>query len=435
MKKLLISSILVLSLSIFLFAKDKNSTQSIEQTRFESLTKLTKVIGTVEKYYVDDLKLQEIIDKALKGLMQELDAHSSYLDKKASNEMSISTAGEFGGLGITVGMRDGALTVISPIDDTPAYKAGVKAGDIILKIDNNSTLGITLDEAVNSMRGKPKTDISITVVRKGESKPIEIKMQRDIIKVQSVFAKTIENEELLYIRVSSFDAKVTDELHKAIKNNPNTKGIILDLRNNPGGLLGQAIGVVDTFVRNGVIVSQKGRDKDAQEKFEANKFTFKSDLPLVVLVNEGSASASEIVSGALQDHKRAIIIGEKTFGKGSVQAVLPINDDKSENIKLTIAKYYLPSGRTIQAEGVTPDIIAMAGKVTQDEDGALRIKEADLKRHLEGELTKVDKKVKDETKSIKNENKKQISKDELMEDNQLNTSLAILKSLVIMNIF
>ncbi|OCL87560.1 Carboxy-terminal processing protease CtpB precursor [Aliarcobacter thereius] len=435
MKKLLISSMILLSLSISLLAKENQNTQVSEQTRFESLTKLTKVIGTVEKYYVDDLKLQEIIDKALKGLMQELDAHSSYLDKKASNEMNISTAGEFGGLGITVGMRDGALTVIAPIDDTPAYKAGVKAGDIILKINNDATLGITLDEAVSQMRGKAKTDITITVVRKGEQKPIEIKMQRDIIKVKSVFSKTIEDENLIYIRISSFDAKVTDELQKAIKNNPNVKGIILDLRNNPGGLLGQAIGVVDTFIRNGLIVSQKGRDKESHEKFEANKFSFKTDLPLVVLVNEGSASASEIVSGSLQDHKRAIIIGEKTFGKGSVQAVLPINDEKTENIKLTIAKYYLPSGRTIQAEGVTPDIIASSGSVTQDEDSAFRIKEADLKRHLEGELTKVDKRVKDEEKSIKNENKKDISKEDLLKDNQLNTALGILKSLIIMNKF
>lgn len=433
MKKLIITSFLSLFLTISLFAKEKNETATSDQTRFESLTKLTKVIGTVEKYYVDDIKLQEIIDKALKGLMQELDAHSSYLDKKASNEMSITTAGEFGGLGITVGMRDGALTVISPIDDTPAYKAGVKASDIILKIDDKATLGMTLDEAVSIMRGKPKTDISITVVRKGELKPIEIKMQRDIIKVQSVFAKTVEDEELLYIRISSFDAKVTEELQKAIKNNPNAKGIILDLRNNPGGLLGQAIGVVDLFVKSGTIVSQKGRDKESEEKFEATKFGFKSDLPLVVLVNEGSASASEIVSGSLQDHKRAVIIGEKTFGKGSVQAVLPINDEQTENIKLTIAKYYLPSGRTIQALGVTPDIIASAGKVTQDEDSAFKIKEADLKRHLEGELDKVDKKSKNDSKSSKNDSNKIVSKEELLNDNQLNTSLAILKSLIIMN--
>lgn len=320
MNKLLIATSIAFVLSQNIFAKE--APVENEQTRFESLSKLTKVIGTVEKYYVDDIKLQEIVDKALKGLMQELDAHSSYLDKKASKEMSIATSGEFGGLGITVGMRDGALTVISPIDDTPAFKAGVKSGDIILKINETSTIGITLDEAVNMMRGEPKSDIKLTIVRKGDNKPLEIAMKRDIIKVQSVFAKKIEGENLLYLRISSFDTKVTNDLEKAIKENKDVKGIVLDLRNNPGGLLNQAIGVVDLFVKNGVIVSQKGRDASDEEKFEASKFGTKTDLPLVVLVNEGSASASEIVSGALQDHKRAILVGEKTFGKGSVQTVL-----------------------------------------------------------------------------------------------------------------
>ncbi|MCT7491987.1 S41 family peptidase [Aliarcobacter cryaerophilus] len=431
MNKLLIATSIAFVLSQNIFAKE--APVENEQTRFESLSKLTKVIGTVEKYYVDDIKLQEIVDKALKGLMQELDAHSSYLDKKASKEMSIATSGEFGGLGITVGMRDGALTVISPIDDTPAFKAGVKSGDIILKINETSTIGITLDEAVNMMRGEPKSDIKLTIVRKGDNKPLEIAMKRDIIKVQSVFAKKIEGENLLYLRISSFDTKVANDLEKAIKENKDVKGIVLDLRNNPGGLLNQAIGVVDLFVKNGVIVSQKGRDASDEEKFEASKFGTKTDLPLVVLVNEGSASASEIVSGALQDHKRAILVGEKTFGKGSVQAVLPIDNEKTENIKLTIAKYYLPSGRTIQAEGVTPDIIASAGKVVQSEENGLKIKEADLKKHLEGELNKVDDKLKAEEKAVKDETKKIISKDDLQNDNQLNTSLAVLKSLIIMN--
>ena len=429
MKRLFLASALTLVISQTLFAKEEVVP---EQTRFESLSKLTKVIGTVEKYYVDDIKLQEIVDKTLKGLMQELDAHSSYLDKKASKEMAIQTQGEFGGLGITVGMRDGALTVISPIDDTPAFKAGVKASDIILKIDNKSTINMTLDEAVSLMRGNPQTDISITVVRKGESKPIEIKMKRDIIKIQSVFAKTIENENLLYLRVSSFDTKVTEDLEKIIAANKNVKGFILDLRNNPGGLLSQAIGVVNLFVDSGVIVSQKGRSAEDEEKFEAVASKMKTKLPLVVLVNEGSASASEIVSGSLQDHKRAIIIGEKTFGKGSVQAVLPIDNEKTENIKLTIAKYYLPSGRTIQAEGVTPDVTAYAGKVTQNDDNSFKIKEADLKKHLEGELEKT-KEVKKEEKAVIDENKKIITKEDVLGDNQLNTSIAILKSLIIMN--
>ena len=429
MKRLFLASALTLVISQTLFAKEEVVP---EQTRFESLSKLTKVIGTVEKYYVDDIKLQEIVDKTLKGLMQELDAHSSYLDKKASKEMAIQTQGEFGGLGITVGMRDGALTVISPIDDTPAFKAGVKASDIILKIDETSTINMTLDEAVNLMRGKPQTDIVITVVRKGELKPLAIKITRDIIKIQSVFAKKIQNEDLLYLRVASFDTKVTEDLEKIIAENKNVKGFILDLRNNPGGLLSQAIGVVDLFVDKGVIVSQKGRNPEDEEKFEASALNTKSKLPLVVLVNEGSASASEIVSGSLQDHKRAIVIGEKTFGKGSVQAVLPIENDRSENIKLTIAKYYLPSGRTIQATGVTPDVVVNSGKVIQDDADKFKIKEADLKKHLEGELEKV-KEVKKEEKAILDENKKELTSQDVLEDNQLNTSIAILKSLIIMN--
>ena len=429
MKRLLLASALSLVVSQNLFA---NEEVVPEQSRFESLSKLTKVIGTVEKYYVDDIKLQEIVDKALKGLMQELDAHSSYLDKKASKEMTIQTQGEFGGLGITVGMRDGALTVISPIDDTPAFKAGIKASDIILKIDNTSSINMTLDEAVNLMRGKPQTDITLTIVRKGELKPLEIKMKRDIIKIQSVFSKTIENEDLLYLRVSSFDTKVTEDLEKIIASNKNVKGFILDLRNNPGGLLSQAIGVVDLFVDKGVIVSQKGRSAEDEEKFEATLLGTKTKLPVVVLVNEGSASASEIVSGSLQDHKRAVVVGEKTFGKGSVQAVLPIENDRSENIKLTIAKYYLPSGRTIQATGVTPDIIVNSGKVTQDEDDKFKIKEADLKKHLEGELEKVSE-VKKEEKAILDENKKVVTSEDILADNQLSTSIAILKSLIIMN--
>jgi carboxyl-terminal processing protease len=430
MKKLLLASTLTLVLSQALFSKEEVVVP--EQSRFESLSKLTKVIGTVEKYYVDDIKLQEIVDKSLKGLMQELDAHSSFLDQKASKEMNVQTQGEFGGLGITVGMRDGALTVISPIDDTPAFKAGIKALDIILKIDDISSINMTLDEAVNLMRGKPKTDIVLTIVRKGETKPLEIKIQRDIIKIQSVFSKTIEKEELLYLRVASFDANVTEDLEKIINENKDKKGFILDLRNNPGGLLSQAIGVVDLFVDKGIIVSQKGRTAEDEEKFEASSSNTRTKLPLVVLVNEGSASASEIVSGSLQDHKRAIIIGEKTFGKGSVQAVLPIDNERTENIKLTIAKYYLPSGRTIQAVGVTPDIISSAGKVTQAEDNGFKIKEADLKKHLEGELEKVSE-VKKEVKVLENETKKVITGEDILEDNQLNTSIAILKSLIIMN--
>lgn len=428
---------ITLSLLTFTLIANLNANEAQEQeepTRFESLSKLTKVLGTVEKYYVDDIKLNEIVNKALKGLMQELDAHSSFLDMKSSKEMSIQTKGEFGGLGITVGMREKALTVIAPIDGTPAYEAGVESSDIILKIDEKATLNMTLDEAVSLMRGKPGTDITLTVVREGETKPLSIKITRDIIKIQSVFAKKIENEDLLYIRVSSFDSKVVSGLVESINNADYAKGIILDLRNNPGGLLSQAIGAVDVFVDEGVIVSQKGREAEDEEKFNANAQNTLTKLPVVVLVNGGSASASEIVSGALQDHKRAVIVGEKTFGKGSVQAVLPIKEDRSENIKLTIAKYYLPSGRTIQATGVTPDIIAHSGEVTKADDNSFQIKEADLKKHLEGELEKIGDKPEDDAKEIeKADDKKTVTAENIQKDNQLNTSINILKSLIIMN--
>jgi carboxyl-terminal processing protease len=405
------------------------------QTRFDSLSKLTKVIGTVEKYYVDDLKLEEIVDKTLKGLMQELDAHSTYMDKKYFKEMQIQTDGEFGGLGITVGMRDAALTVISPIEGTPADKAGVKSGDIILKIDDKSTLNTTLDEAVGMMRGKPKTAITLTLVRKGENKPLTISIIRDIIKIQSVYSKKI-GDDIIYLRITSFDKKVNEDLKKAIQSHKNYKGIILDLRNNPGGLLTQAIDVTDFFVNDGVIVSQKGRDVASEEKFMAKSSTTLTKAPLVVLVNGGSASASEIVAGSLQDHKRAIIVGEKTFGKGSVQVVLPINQDKTEGIKLTIAKYYLPSGRTIQATGIEPDIIAYAGESVMEPDMDFKIKEADLKKHLEGELEKVQPeaaKVKADAKPVEEKKSDIFTPEEIQKDNQLKSGVDIVKSLIILN--
>lgn len=430
MNKLILLLLTLVSISVF--ANENNTDE--RESRFESLSKLTKVIGTVEKYYVDDLKLDEIIDKTLKGLMEELDAHSAYMDKKYFKEMNIQTKGEFGGLGITVGMRDGALTVISPIDDTPAYKAGVKAGDIILKIDDASTINMSLDEAVGLMRGKANTPIELTLVRKGESKPLTIKIIRDIIKIQSVYAKKIEDEKnkLLYLRVTSFDQNVVDGLKKAIKENKDTQGYILDLRNNPGGLLNQAIGVVDIFVDEGVVVSQKGRDEKDEEKFRAKTSNTLTKLPLVVLVNGGSASASEIVSGSLQDHKRAIVVGTKTFGKGSVQVILPIDDKNEEGIKLTIARYYLPSGRTIQAVGVTPDILAYEGEAVDEPENNFKIKESELKKHLLGELEKIDdtNTTKEETPVIEN-NDKEITKDVIFKDNQLKTGIDILKSLII----
>jgi carboxyl-terminal processing protease len=425
----------VLAASIFTTSNvmAKSSAQStsakhvMAQDRLSALAKYTKVIQTVEQYYVDDENITDIVDKSLEGLLANLDAHSSFMNMKKYKDMQIQTNGEFGGLGITVGMRDGALTVISPIDDTPADKAGIKAGDIILKINDKSSLNLTIDEAVNIMRGKPKTKITLTVVRKNEPKPLKIDIIRDIIKVDSVYAKTIEDSKTLYIRVTSFDKKVVDGVKEALKKNPNADGIVLDLRNNPGGLLNQAVGLVDLFVDKGIIVSQKGRVESENQVYNATKVGTYKDIPMVVLVNGGSASASEIVSGALQDHKRAVLLGEKTFGKGSVQVILPIGNE--EALRLTIARYYLPSGRTIQAKGVVPDIEVYPGAVPIEKN-EFAIKESDLKKHLEGELQKLSGKVVEEKKEDKKK-KKIISKEDILKDIQLKTALDSLKILKI----
>ncbi len=409
-----------LFVSTTLFAKSHES----ESSRLAALAKYTRVVGTIEKYYVDDINITTIINKSIDGLMSNLDAHSSFLDKKGFKNMKIQTDGEFGGLGITVGMRKGVLTIISPIEGTPADKAGVKAGDIILKIDDLSTLNMTIDEAVSHMRGKPKTKIVLTIVREGVSKPLKIKIIRDIIKIDSVYTKMIKKENILYLRVTSFDKKVVQKAKEAILKHKGVKGIILDLRNNPGGLLNQAVGLVNLFVKDGIIVSQKGRDKNEDIKYKADPSKTLTSVPMAVLVNGGSASASEIVSGSLQDHKRAIIVGKKTFGKGSVQVILPINKD--EALRITIARYYLPSGRTIQAVGVVPDVIISAGKVPHKAD-AFGIKERELKKHLKAELNKVSKK----KVKIEKADKNIITKEDILKDIQLKTAIDAIKILSI----
>jgi carboxyl-terminal processing protease len=402
--------------------------------KIEAMRKLASVLTIIEQNSVDELNFTTITEKAIQGLMNELDAHSSYLSEKNYKEFKVQTDGEFGGLGITVGMRDRALTVISPIDDTPAYRAGLKAGDIILKIDEKSTIDMTLDEAVSLMRGKPDTEIELTIVRKGESKPLKVQIIRDIIKIDSVFVKTID-DDLLYIRVSSFDKKVVDGVKDGLENKlEDRKGIILDLRSNPGGLLSQAVGLVDLFVDSGVIVSQKGRDESETRTYEASSFGTYKDIPIVVLIDVGSASASEIVSGSLQDHRRAVIVGEKSFGKGSVQAIWPITLDGSEAIKLTIARYYLPSGRTIQAEGVEPDIEVFLGDVPQKDEDAFEMREENLKKHLQSELQKVDGED-NVTVEVEDDNKTVVTKEKIMKDSQLKTGIDIVRSLIIMKGF
>ena len=414
--------------SLFLSTNLNATTDTPEEdeSRLGALAKFTKVLGTVEKYYVDDITFNAIIEKSIEGLLTNLDAHSSFLDQKKFRDMKVQTEGEFGGLGITVGIRDGALSVIAPIEGTPADKAGLKAADIILRIDGTSTLNMTIDEAVGMMRGKPKTDINLTIVRKSEPKPFDVTITRDIIKIDSVYTKTVEKENILYLRITNFDKNVVSKTKDALAKHHNVKGIIMDLRNNPGGLLNQAVGLTDLFVDEGIIVSQKGRIESENTEYKASKQDTISKAPMVVLVNGGSASASEIVSGALQDHKRAVIIGEKTFGKGSVQVILPVND--TEALRLTIARYYLPSGRTIQAVGVTPDITVFPGKVPQ-ENQDFSIKENDLKKHLSIELDKINGKKVDSKKT--KEAKEIIKTEDLYEDMQLKSAVDIVKVLSI----
>lgn len=422
------SLILCITLSSVLYAKDKNTQEEQLQKRFEALDKFNKTLQIVEQYYVDDQNISDLIDKSLSGLLNNLDAHSSFLNEKDFDEMKIQTNGEFGGLGITVGMKDGALSIVAPMEGTPADKAGLKSGDIILKINNEATLGMNLNDAVDKMRGKAGTKITLTIFRKGADKPFDLHLMREIIKVESVYAKKIEDENILYLRVTNFDKNVVEKAAKELKKFNDNQGVILDLRNNPGGLLNQAVGLANLFVSEGVIVSQKGRSQNDNQEYKANPKNKISSSSLVVLVNGGSASASEIVSGALQDLKRAIIVGENTFGKGSVQQIIPIN--KTEALRLTIARYYLPSGRTIQAVGVKPDIEVLPGKVDTREDG-FNIKESDLKQHLEGELEKLEKK---ESKNDKKATKELISTEQINNDIQLKSAIDTIKILNIKGI-
>jgi carboxyl-terminal processing protease len=373
----------------------------------EELRTLADVFGAIKQGYVEPVEDKKLITYAISGMLANLDPHSAYLDAEAFKDLQVSTQGEFGGLGIEVGMEDGFVKVVSPIEDTPAFRAGIKAGDLIIKLDDTPVKGMTLADAVKRMRGKPKTSIRLTVVRKGESKPLEFVIVRDKIKVQSVKSKMAE-PGYGYVRVTQFQeetaadlARHIDKLYKdkEAKGEP-LKGMVLDLRNDPGGLLHGAIGVAAAFLpAKTLITSTDGRTEDAKRKYFANtedylrgqKNDFLKDLPagvksvpLVVLVNGGSASASEIVAGALQDHKRAVIMGTQTFGKGSVQTVIPLSGNTA--VKLTTARYYTPSGRSIQAKGIEPDVV-----VEEFANGASheRLREADLERHLENDKDKV----------------------------------------------
>jgi len=350
------------------------------------LRSLTEVFGRIKQDFVEPVSDKTLLENAIRGMLSGLDPHSTYLDAEGYKELQVGTTGEFGGLGIEVGMEDGFVKVISPIDDTPAQRAGMQAGDLIIRLDSKPVKGMTLHEAVNIMRGKVGTDIILTVVREGVDKPFEVTITRDTIKVQSVKGRVLE-DGYGYIRISQFQSHTGENLAKQInklreESKGKINGLVLDLRNNPGGVLNAAVEVSDAFLEKGLIVYTQGRVPDSELKFTATPNELIDGAPMVVLVNGGSASASEIVAGALQDHKRAIIMGTQTFGKGSVQTILPLKNNTA--LKLTTARYYTPSGRSIQASGIKPDIELESIKIASVEGGdGVRIKEADLAGHLE----------------------------------------------------
>lgn len=394
--------------------------------RDKALQRFITAVNLVENSYVSDVDANEIIDKAISGMLSNLDAHSAYLPQKEYEDLRTKTSGSFSGIGITVGMKDGALTVIAPLDDTPAKKVGLKSGDIILKIDDKPTLDMKIDQAVSLMKGKKGTKVVLTIVRTGESKPLKFEIKRDDVKVRSTLVSRIEETNYAYVRVATFDQNVTQEVRKGLKSLGKFDGIVLDLRSNPGGLLDQAIGLVSLFVKEGVVVSERGKTENVELKASGQAEFL--NAPLVVLVNGGSASASEIVAGALQDYKRAVIVGESTFGKGSVQKIFPFGKEAKEAMKLTIAKYYLPTGRSIQAVGITPDVVVAEAEVPLGAADQIEVKEADLKRHLKNELLQ-DEKKKDEAKASQTDSEnKNITQAMILKDMQLKSAIDVLKS-------
>ncbi len=356
---------------------------------YKQLNLFGDVFERVRSDYVEKPDDSKLIESAINGMLAGLDPHSSYMDPKSFRDMQVQTRGEFGGLGIEVTMEDGLIKVVAPIDETPAAKAGVMANDIITHLDDEPVQGLTLNQAVDKMRGPVNTKIKLKIMRKGQDAPVEVSITRDVIRVRSVRSR-LEGDDVGYIRLTQFNEQTTEGLKKAISDlsgqagNDKIKGYVIDLRNNPGGLLDQAISVSDTFLERGEIVSTRGRNAEETQRFNARPGDLAKNKPIIVLINGGSASASEIVAGALQDHKRATIIGTRSFGKGSVQTIIPLGSDNGA-LRLTTARYFTPSGRSIQAKGIVPDI-----EVLQEVPDELKTRtdtkgEASLRGHLKAE--------------------------------------------------
>lgn len=431
----LLLSTLLTPIAIANTEQDNEQDNEADTLPLDELRIFSEVFAKVKNDYVESIDDRELIENAIRGMLEGLDPHSAYLDKEHYDDLQEGTSGEFGGLGIEVGMEDGFVRVISPIDDTPAQRAGIKAGDLIIRLDEKSVKGMALNDAVKLMRGKPGSDIIITVVREGEDKPMEITITRDVITVKSVRSKMLE-PGFGYIRVSNFQTHTAEDTRKSLEklkkeNDNGLSGLILDLRNNPGGILNAAVGVSDLFLDNGLIVYTEGRIKDSKLTFTAKPTDMLKDAPIIVLVNGGSASASEIVAGALQDHDRAIIMGERTFGKGSVQTILPMNDEAA--LKLTTARYYTPSGRSIQASGIEPDIIIENIRVDSTANhSSAQIKESDLAGHLDNGMKESEEDKTKKTKKTKAKKKEKNNEPSLAEtDYQLYEALNVLKGLAI----
>lgn len=410
-----------------------NKPEEINGLPLDELRNFSDIFSRIKTDYVEKVDDKTLLENAIRGMLSGLDPHSTYLSPDEYQELRIGTSGQFGGLGIQVGMEDGFVKVISPIDDTPAFHAGLEAGDLIIRLDEQSVKGMTLNDAVKVMRGAPGTDIKLTVVREGKNKPLTFVVKRDIINVQSVKSRMLD-PGYGYVRITNFQSKTGRDLHTAIDklqadNKSPLKGLVLDLRNNPGGVLNAAADVSDMFIESGKLVYTEGRIENSHFEFNAKPGDILNKAPIVVLINGGSASASEIVAGALQDHHRAIVMGSKSFGKGSVQTIQELRSGGA--VKITTARYFTPSGRSIQGDGITPDVLLDKLKVSKvDEDQTLaRIKEADLSNHL----SNPDKTDDEIEKSAKTQAEKDKGKEVLATDDyQLYEALILLKGL---NIF
>ncbi|HET57957.1 MAG TPA: S41 family peptidase [Deltaproteobacteria bacterium] len=364
---------------------------SADETTYKNLKKFSEILDMIERNYVEETDSDMLIQGAIEGMMKNLDPHSTYMTEEMYKELQVDTRGEFGGLGIVISMKDGILTVVSPVEDTPAFEAGIMAGDAIAKINGEDTKDLTIMDAVHKLRGPRGTEVTISIMREGFDEPKDYTITRDIIKIKSVKHRILQ-DNIAYIRISSFQENTTDDLEAALEtiqsSGTDLQGLVVDLRNNPGGLLDQAVSAADLFLKSGIIVTTKGRDgRVPEKKYQARNQGIEPDEPIIMLVNGGSASGSEILAGALRDNRRAVLLGTQTFGKGVMQMIIPLRDGSA--VKLTTAKYYTPSGVSIQAKGITPDFVVEYSRPEPPAPAREQVREKDLEGHIEGDVQEI----------------------------------------------